>query len=89
MIIGVAWYRPEQWDLFKSTASDPEIIEDTYKEWVASAEKTLREMRKSGLNPIKVDLDVEALIEWCQRNGKPQDGNSRTDFVIHLLEKMG
>ncbi len=71
MILGIAWYRENQWELLKSTASDPEAIEDTYEEWVQKATKAIKRMKKPGVELLKVDFDVIQFNEWCRANPFP------------------
>ena len=87
--LGVAWYRREQWELLRSTASDPEILEDTYDEWVEEAEKSLKTIRKAGHTPVKVDVDVEELNRWCDQRSKPRNGDSRVEYVIEAMKRAG
>ncbi len=87
IIIGIAWYRKEQWELLKSTAVDSEIIENTYEEWEKKANKILIKLKKQGFHVEKVDFDVEKFNEWCKKCGKKPDTRSRTEYVIKLLQE--
>lgn len=81
--IGVAWYKPEQWDLLKAVSEDRDELENTYTEWLEYAEKALREFRLKGIYLDKVEVDVEELSVWCKEKKVPVNGDSRVDFVIH------
>ena len=86
--LSIAWYRPNQWALLKSVAADPEIIEDTYLEWEAVAERTLADLRAMGLSPMKVDVDVEKLVQWCEKKRRPVDAEARADYANVLRRQM-
>lgn len=88
-VIGVAWYRREQWELLRAMAADADSLEKTHEEWLAVAEKTLRKLRARGLELHKVDVDVTELAAWCQAQGRPLDGGARAEFARSCGEKRG
>jgi len=85
MKFGIAWFREDQWPLLKSTASDSEVIEDTYEEWLEHVGKFMKKLRKEGYQPVNIDFDVNEFNEWCQRNMKVPNGDSRAEYTAHLL----
>lgn len=85
MISGVAWYREDQWELLKSTAADPEEIEDTYQEWLKGALNLIKTLKRQGLDVCKVDLDVGRFNDWCQMNRRVPNGESRAEYVAELV----
>ena len=86
MVSGVAWYKREQWDLLKSVAPDADKLEKTYDEWIEYAERAFKDVRETGIDLVKVD--VEELIRWCKDKRRPVDGAARTSFVIHKLKEQ-
>ena len=87
-VIGVGWYKPEQWALLLSASVDRDELESTYAEWLTSAESSLKAIRKTGWTLIKIDIDVEELIFWCNKAGMPLDGNARAQFIIDKTREM-
>ncbi len=88
MKIGIAWYREDQWNLLKSTATDPECMEDTYQEWLEYVGKSMKELKKEGYKPVKVNFDVDKFNAWCKSNGKAPNSESRSEYVTRLLRAM-
>ena len=86
--IGVAWYRREQWERLLEISSDREELEDTYDEWLAMAERRMKELARHGYMLRKVDIDVEELVSWCNSQNRPVDGTARTEFVILKLREQ-
>jgi hypothetical protein len=84
---GVGWYRAEQWERLREISADRERLEETYKDWVASAEEALREMRKVGLYAEKVDVDVEELLAWCRAQGRDVDSAARAQYAAVMLRQ--
>jgi hypothetical protein len=55
MVVGFAWYRPEQWQRVREISADADDLHDSYIEWLVSAEEKLQELRSSGLRVKKVE----------------------------------
>jgi hypothetical protein len=85
---GIAWYRENQWELLRSTAFDSENIEDTYQDWLESAEDSMEKLKRQGFEPVKVYLDVEDFNEWCGRKGRIRDAVSRSEYTADLLRRI-
>ena len=86
-VIGVAWYRLEQWDHLLQIAADREVLEDTYEEWKVTAEESLKKFAMPGYHLRKVDIDVEELLGWCNVHNRPVDGAARSEFAADKLRQ--
>ena len=87
LVIGLGWYSREQWEALTKAVPDRPELDDTYEEWEAQAMDALHTLAAQGLRPVKVRVDVQELVAWCQSKGRPVNGESRADFVSHLLTK--
>ena len=85
---GFAWYRPEQWSRLREVSADCEELEETFAEWEALAEQTLRSLRAQGMNVDKVMIDVEELLVWCKDRGLPVNASARSHYVTALLRRQ-
>ncbi len=83
--IGIAWYRREEWPKLLAAASDRDDLEDTYDEWLQAARRTLLGLNAQGLAVEKVDIGVDELVSWCQKQQVPLNGATRADYVSHKL----
>lgn len=81
MIVGVAWFREEQWQWLRALAADPEVLEPTHAEWAAIAEKTMKNLAKHGVIAQKVVVDVYDLKAWCVAQNRPLDSSARAAYV--------
>jgi hypothetical protein len=86
-VLGVAWYRREQWNRLLEISSDRDQLEDTYEEWESIAEKHFDELARPGFPIRKVDIDVEELLSWCGSQGRPVDGEVRAHFTSMKLRE--
>ena len=85
---GVAWYDREQWQRLREVAADPEVLEESYDEWVAMAEKAVRELEVSGMIIERVPVNATDLIAWCSEQDRPIDGSARAEFAAHQFRKL-
>ena len=88
MVVGFAWYRPDQWQRVREISADEDDLHDSYLEWLQSAEERLQELRASGLRVEKVDVHSEALILWCNERGLEINGESRSRYVAERLSEL-
>lgn len=88
-MVGVAWYRQEQWARLYEIADDREYLGMTYEEWQQGAEEALQRLAKQGLDPVPVPVDVEELLQWCREHNRPIDGNARAEYAAYRLAQTG
>lgn len=87
-VVGVAWYRRDQWPRLLEASADRAMLEDTYDEWLQNAEKTMKSFKARGIRLEKVDVDLEQLLFWCAQRGRPVNAESRTDFTMDKMQRM-
>jgi hypothetical protein len=80
-VVGLAWYRPEDWRTLKAMVPDGEEFHDTYAEWLAQGEMVERRLRKEGHTVKRIDIDPIVLRAWCLLNGLPMDADARTQYA--------
>ena len=85
VVMGVAWYRREQWQRLREISADGDELGATHEEWERNAEKSLREMLKAGMYPEKVEIDVEELLHWCNEQDRPVDAGARAQYTAEKL----
>jgi hypothetical protein len=86
-VLGVAWYRPEQWSKLLEVADDRADLEQTHEAWEATARRTLAVLAQSGVWARKVEVDVDELVRWCRADGRAIDGAARAEFVERKLRQ--
>jgi hypothetical protein len=88
MVVGFAWYRPDQWQRVREISADADDLHDSYLGWLQSAEERLKELRSSGLRVEKVDVHSEELILWCNERGLEINAEARSRYVAERLSKL-
>ncbi len=84
MVLGIGFYRREQWPLLIETAVDSHLIEKTYDDWMEVLDSSIEKIRASGLEPELVEIDVEELLAFCKEEGLPNNAACRAGFIAKL-----
>lgn len=84
-VVGVAWFRPEQWTLLRAVCADSDRLELTYEEWVKEASAKAWELQQQGYAVRRVDVELAELVLWCEAKGRPVDEAARAEFVVSKL----
>jgi hypothetical protein len=87
-VIGVAWYRPEQWETLRSVSVDRDKLEATYAEWLVDAERVVKQLQQRGLRVIKVDVELSDLMLWCESQRIPLDGEARSNYAAFRVQQL-
>src|SRR5437868_5294445 len=88
VVAGIAWFRADQWQLLRSLAVDADKLEQTHAEWVAIAEKGIKDLARQGVIARKVEIDVNDLKEWCGLNQRPLDASARAQYAAAKFTPM-
>jgi trans-aconitate methyltransferase len=87
MVVGIGFYKSEQWQKLRDTAVDADILEPTYDEWLQVLDSSIEKIRSHGLEPELVDVDVEDLLTFCKIRGLPNTGKTRAKFIAQTAGK--
>jgi hypothetical protein len=70
-IIGIAWYNDESTYLSALTIfTDSKDMPATYENWKTLVERELEEIKWIGNIALRVDIDPETFINWCNLPGQ-------------------
>lgn len=87
-VIGVAWYRKEQWDTLKRVTDQPEVIEDTYEEWLENAKEMKKKLELSGITVNEIDIDMGNVVNWCRNERVSVNSKSIAEYVAFRLREL-
>ncbi|KAF0146954.1 MAG: hypothetical protein FD188_3563 [Ignavibacteria bacterium] len=83
--VGIVWYTKEEWQKMKEISSDAEIFENSFKEWEQMANKSLVDMKASGIVAQKVFIKNDEFIVWCKIHSLPFDASSRSKDAVERM----
>jgi hypothetical protein len=84
--VGIAWYEPEQWQRLLEISADRDELEESHQEWVRDVERAIKELNRNGIQCVKVAMDLEQLLAWCQSQNIPVNGEARSRYVAEKLQ---
>lgn len=84
--LALAWYDREAWNRLREVADDAQALDDTYEDWESGALEAIRNFESLGQRPVKVPIDIDALLAWCREHGKRIDSAARAEYVTHLRQ---
>ena len=87
-VVGVTWYTEENWNKVKAAATDSERFEETYAKWSAMAREAIADLKKAGVNAVKVLVIPNELLPWCLAHNKPNNAASQAEFVSEKLRSQ-
>jgi len=86
-VIGIAWYKKEQWFILRQVIENPNDIENTYEEWLNNAINLRKTLIDSGLTVEEVEIDIQDVKSWCKKDNKTINSNNITEYVVFKLMK--
>ena len=86
-LVGMGWYRSQDWERLLQVISDRDQLHNTYSEWLAEAEWAERNIRATGHEVRRVFVDPDELAAWCLIRGRKPDGKTRAEFVTDKMER--
>lgn len=86
---GICWISEEQWQRFLEVTEDADLLEQNWQEWADKTEEMIQTFSEKGIEVVKVPVDVEALISWCQERERHLNSSSRAEYVTKLMTGDG
>ena len=87
VVLGIAWFRQDQWELLRSLSADADVLEPTHAEWEKLARRTIKDLGRQGILARKVDVDVPLLQAWCVAQHRPLDAAARAAYATTRLRE--
>src|SRR4051794_4034876 len=84
-IVGIAWYRPQDWNRLREISVDPEAMEESHAKWLESTNRTLRVLQKKGHRVRRVIVNLDELLDFCRREKMQLDARARSQFVADRI----
>ncbi|WP_257168392.1 hypothetical protein [Bradyrhizobium sp. SRS-191] len=86
MVLGVAWFKREEWNEVKQICPD---LHDTYDEWLANAEAVADGLASlDGHQVIKAILTADELRRWKRATGREVVGKVRSRLANKKARKI-
>ena len=89
-MVGIVWYKREDYDTLRKLFTDSDQLQDTYDEWLSEAERVLNNLQSHGQNCRKVFQDPRTFPAWCAERSLEANAAARSEFgAWAVLRKRG
>jgi hypothetical protein len=83
-IIGIAWFSDERvYRRALAIFTNSENMPASFEDWKALVGRECEEIKGAGNTALRVDIDPETFVDWCNLHGFLADSQGRTAFVNH------
>lgn len=80
-VVGIAWYRPEDYDAIRRVMADGKQLPASFHVWRMNAETGEKQLRRQGHTVVRAYIDPETFPDWCRARGHDVDAQARMDFA--------
>lgn len=86
-ILGFCWFRREDYDTARSVMADPEILFDTFDEWLAGARRIESEITAKGDKVVRIRFDLPVFLLWCATNNAQPNEQARAKWAAQAVRQ--
>ena len=80
-VVGIPWYKKENFKKLLKLFDDSHKLHGTYHEWLASADELRKHMETESVSVVCVDIDPHDFSEWCKSKGCKLDADARGKYA--------
>lgn len=84
LIVGMAWYRQEEYDAIRRIMADGLKLPPSFHVWRMNAETGEKKLRREGKTVVRVRIDPETFADWCRARGLNVDAKARIEFAASV-----
>lgn len=87
-IVGMAWYKPENFKRVRAMYDDGYMLQTTYPDWLATAELGYLHNQSRGVKVVRVDIDPEEFPRWCADQKLRMNAVGRLVYIQFMAEQV-
>jgi hypothetical protein len=87
-VIGLAWFRKEDYPSLLAIFDDAHEMHETWEEWEESAKKVAERLKTEGRIIERVYIDPDTFPGWCREAGVKITGAARSKFAAQTVAKL-
>ena len=88
MIVGVTWYRPEEYKTLMAMFEDGAEFPDSYEGWLSNATHGLKNLERQGYKYEKAILGPETFPAFCRQFNLKMNAEGRAAFAANHIRKL-
>lgn len=86
-VVGLAWYRPEDWPRLLQLCPDRDTMHAGHAEWLAEAQRAERATVAGGHTVKRILVGPAELASWCTIRGLTPNAAARAEYVVDKLRR--
>ena len=83
-MIGVPWYRKQDFDRLRSQFEDGDRLHTTWKQWHRAARAFVKGLEERGQAVLQVEILPAEFAEWCEGRAIAQNAQARMEFAARV-----
>lgn len=83
--VPLPWYAAEHYETLRQSLFDGGKLPVKYEAWRVSTEQVEREVQRSGVDVVRVPIEPDAFMAWCERTGAGTDGAGRARYAAEAI----
>lgn len=88
LIVGMVWYKPEDYDTCRRIMRDGDKFPASYHLWRMNAETGEKRLRRAGKTVVRAFIDPETFPDWCRARGLDLDAHARNQFASWIAYQV-
>ena len=89
-IYGFCWFRRENYEEARAVMADPEVLFDTFDEWLKAAKKIEADVAAQGHKVVRVRFDLQSFLLYCMTHNVAPIEQTRANWAAaELKRKVG
>ena len=80
-VVGLPWFREEEFDEIKRCMTDGDTAFTTYSDWLEAARRSEHHQLRAGHKLVRASIRPKAFKAWCKSRDLPLDAAARKLFA--------
>ncbi|ABY30850.1 hypothetical protein [Methylorubrum extorquens] len=83
--VALPWYRAEDYTALRTNLADGGKLPERYETWLFSTKQVEQVVQRSGVEVVRVTIELGAFLAWCESVGLQSDGAARSRYAAEIL----
>lgn len=86
-VVGFCWFHRDDYQNARAAMADPEILFDTFDEWLRAAKKIEADVSAQGDKVVRIRFDLASFLLFCVGAGRLPDEQARAAWASAEVKK--
>jgi hypothetical protein len=86
-IVGFCWFHRASYDSARAAMADPEVLFDTFDEWLSAAKKIEADVTAKGDKVLRIRFDLASFLLFCVGKGTLPNEQARASWAAAEARK--